>query len=95
MNQAIVSAGEFAFNLGQLVSHRDQPMLSTVLHRQRATNGMEIYGVRRLVDRSPVPYLMMLGEVLIPVAVEDAEAVASAEEVWFDKGEALHAPLPA
>lgn len=85
-----LEAAEWAFDVGQLVSHRDQPMLAMVMGRTRATNGMEIYGLERLVERAPLLHSMMLAEVLIPVSDQDADGVASAEEVWFDQAEARH-----
>lgn len=61
----IVNAETWKFEIGQMVTHRDQPMPSTVLSRQRAGRHGEIYGVRRLDDCS-VRDLMILGEVLLP-----------------------------
>ena len=70
----------FEFERGQLVTHRDQPMLAMVMTRQRASNGLEFYGVTRLADDCEVPDLIIMGDVLVAVADEDAEAVAEAEE---------------
>ncbi|MER8481158.1 hypothetical protein [Mesorhizobium sp. M1322] len=70
---------EWSFEVGQLVSHRDQPMLSEIVGRVRTTKGREIYSIRRLAD-VPIAYLMILGEVLVPV--NDEDAIRSAEAAW-------------
>lgn len=67
---------QWSFAIGQLVSHRDQPMLSEIVGRVRTNKGIEVYGVRRLAD-VPVVDLIILGEVLVPVA--DEYSVRSAE----------------
>jgi hypothetical protein len=48
---------------------------------------MEFYGLERLVGRSPVPHLTMRADVLIPIADEESDEVAAAEEEWFDTAE--------
>ncbi|TIL23660.1 MAG: hypothetical protein E5Y88_22285 [Mesorhizobium sp.] len=63
VNAASIDAA-WQFEIGAMVTHRDQPMLSEVLSRQRAGRLGEVYGVRRL-DACEVRDLMILGEVLI------------------------------
>lgn len=53
------------FEIGSMISHRDQPMLSEVMMRVRTTKGHEVYGVRR-VEECEVRDLMIFGEVLLP-----------------------------
>lgn len=57
-------AETWKFELGQMVSHRDQPMPSLVMMRHKAGNLGEVYGVRRQ-DKCEVRDLI-LGEVLLP-----------------------------
>ncbi|CAN7460518.1 hypothetical protein [Mesorhizobium sp. LjNodule214] len=46
----------------------------------KTSRGVEVYGIRRLRDDWDI---MIMGDVLVPVADEDAEAVALAEEkMW-------------
>lgn len=52
------------FEIGSLVDHRDQPMLSEVLYRARTSKGRQVYGVRRQ-EECVVRDLMILGEVLV------------------------------
>lgn len=56
--------GGWKFELGQAVTHRDQPFPATVLYRCRTSKGAEVYGVRRN-EECQVPDLMILGEVLV------------------------------
>lgn len=56
----------FRFEVGQHITHRDQPMLSIVLTRQHSSKGHEIYGVRAVDPNDPVRDRIMLGEVLVP-----------------------------
>lgn len=55
------------FELGAMITHRDGPMPSLVLYRTRASNGLEIYGVRSLAFEDPNRDRMMLGEALVPI----------------------------
>ena len=55
------------FNLGQCISHRDQPMPSLVLTRVRTSKGAEIYGVRSFANVDPNRDRMILGECLVDV----------------------------
>ncbi|MER8921680.1 hypothetical protein [Mesorhizobium sp. M0802] len=52
------------FEIGAMITHRDQPMLSQVVGRVRTTKGHQVYGVRRL-DDCEVPELMIFGESLV------------------------------
>lgn len=72
---------EWSFAIGQLVSHKDQPMLSEIIGRVRTSRGSEIYSIKRLAD-VPVAYLMIEADVLVPVADMDADAVMAAEVAW-------------
>ncbi|PBB93193.1 hypothetical protein CK215_04240 [Mesorhizobium sp. WSM3864] len=76
------TAENWTFELGQLVSHKDQPFLSMVLARSKTRRGDEVYGIRRLRDDVPVSDLMMLSGALVPIADCDAEAVRTAEHAW-------------
>ena len=38
------------FEIGSMITHRDQPMLSEVMMRVRTTKGHEVYGVRRVEE---------------------------------------------
>lgn len=62
----------FRFEIGQHITHRDQPMLSVVMNRQLCGKGIEVYGVRSLNPNDSVRDRLMLGEVLVP-----AEPVAT------------------
>ncbi|AZV21578.1 hypothetical protein [Mesorhizobium sp. M7A.F.Ce.TU.012.03.2.1] len=52
------------FNVGQMVTHRDQSMPALVMTRHKAGRLGELYGVLRQ-DDCDVPYLTILGEVLV------------------------------
>ncbi|RUU92817.1 hypothetical protein EOB59_05515 [Mesorhizobium sp. M7A.F.Ca.MR.176.00.0.0] len=56
--------GGWKFNVGQMVTHRDQPMPALVMTRHKAGRLGELYGVLRQ-DDCDVPYLTILGEVLV------------------------------
>lgn len=62
----------FRFEIGQHITHRDQPMLSVVMTRQLTGKGIEIYGVRAIDPNDPVGDRIMLGDVLV-----SAEQVAT------------------
>lgn len=67
MNVHVNAAGidaDWQFEIGQTITHRDQPMLSTVMGRVRTTKGREVYCVRRH-EECEVPDLMILGEALV------------------------------
>ncbi|MER9494086.1 hypothetical protein NKI86_19910 [Mesorhizobium sp. M0320] len=53
------------FEIGSAVDHRDQPMLSEVMSRERTSKGREIYGVRAFDAKDPNPDRLMLAEVLV------------------------------
>ena len=55
----------FRFEIGQRITHRDQPMLSIVMTRQLTGKGIEIYGVRAVDPNDPIRDRIMLGEVLV------------------------------
>ena len=82
---AAIMAGDlpFAFERGQIVTHRDQPMLAVVTTRGRASNGLEVYGVVRLSYDCDVTSLLIGGDALMPVADDDVAAVAKAEAAWW------------
>jgi hypothetical protein len=42
------------FEIGAMITHRDQPMLSLVMTRQKTTKGREVYGIRRLREACEV-----------------------------------------
>ncbi len=71
----------WSFDVGQLVSHADQPMLAVVVSRVRSSKGREIIGVRRLADVQVID-LMILAESLVCVPIHEAEAVLAAEAAW-------------
>ena len=53
------------FEIGQMITHRDQPMLSEVVSRRRAGRLSEVYGVRAVDPNRSNPDRMILGEVLV------------------------------
>ncbi len=64
-------SGQWAFKVGQCISHKDQSMPSLVMGRTRASNGMEFYGVRSFATVDPNRDRMMLGDFLVNVAPGD------------------------
>jgi hypothetical protein len=64
MDVHTVNEETWAFDLGQRVTHRDQPFPSVVMARVRTSKGHEIYGIRRN-EECEVRDLMVLGEVLV------------------------------
>ncbi len=52
------------FEIGAMITHRDQPMPALVMARVRTGKGHEVYGVRRL-EECAVPDLMILGGSLV------------------------------
>lgn len=64
MNTETVNTG-WQFEIGAMVTHREQVMPSLVTGRVRTCKGREVYGVRRM-EACEVPDLMILGEVLQP-----------------------------
>lgn len=53
------------FELGAMITHRDQPMPSLVMGRVRTTKGKEIYGVRSFAHVDPMRDRMIFGESLV------------------------------
>ncbi|RWB65436.1 hypothetical protein [Mesorhizobium sp.] len=84
---ATAQTEQWTFEVGQLVSHRDQPCLAMVLHRTRTSRGDEVYGIRRLNDNASVRDLQIMVCALVPVADHEAEAMAEAEAAlnWLPK----------
>jgi hypothetical protein len=64
---AIRSREEWQFKLGQCISHKDQPMPSLVVGRERTSKGREVYVVKSYSLADPLRDRMMLAEVLVDV----------------------------
>ncbi|RWF64341.1 hypothetical protein [Mesorhizobium sp.] len=62
-----VETETWRFELGAMITHRDGPMPSVVLYRTRASNGLEIYGVRSFAFEDPNRDRLIMGEVLKPI----------------------------
>ncbi|RWK27351.1 hypothetical protein [Mesorhizobium sp.] len=61
-----VAAEKWQFELGDWITHKDQPMPSLVLSRCRGGKN-EIYGVRSFAFEDPNRDRMMLGSALRPI----------------------------
>jgi hypothetical protein len=57
----------WAFEEGQWVTHKDQPMPSLVMMRVRSRRGAEIYGVRSFAFTDVQRDRIILGECLRPI----------------------------
>jgi hypothetical protein len=55
------------FNIGDWISHKDQPMPSLVMGRHKAGKLGEIYGVRSFAVVDPNRDRMILGDSLVPI----------------------------
>lgn len=67
----VEASGEWTFQIGQCISHRDQPMPSLVLGRQRCGT-REVYGVRSFANVDPNRDWVILGECLVTGEYETA-----------------------
>lgn len=61
------SRERWRFAVGQCVDHQSGNMASLVLNRMKASNGLQIYGVRAVGLADPQRDRMMLGECLVRV----------------------------
>lgn len=62
-----IDIGTWAFDIGQCVSHKDHPMPSLVMARQRSARGREIYAVRSFASVEPRRDRSILGDSLVDV----------------------------
>lgn len=53
------------FKLGDLVTHKDQPLPSLVMGRVRTTKGREVYSLRSFAIVDPIRDRMILGDSLV------------------------------
>ncbi|MBZ9816932.1 hypothetical protein [Mesorhizobium sp. CA7] len=58
---------QYKFDLGDWITHRDQPMPSLVQYRCKSSRGDEIYGVRSFAWDDPNRDRMIMGEALLPI----------------------------
>jgi len=65
-NAATVT-GDWQFQIGKCVSHKDQPLPSLVMGRTRSSKVVEIYGIRSFMWEDENRDRMILGEVLVNV----------------------------
>ena len=67
MDVQAVNTETWKFELGAMVSHRDQPLPSLVMGRIRTTKGREVYGVRSFMNVDPCRDRMILADSLKPI----------------------------
>jgi hypothetical protein len=67
MKADTVNTETWQFEIGEWITHKDQPMPSLVMSRTKTTKGREIYGVRSFADVDPNRDRMIEGESLRPI----------------------------